>query len=91
LIGLLETSDNKKEYIFVAIDHYTIWLETAVQKDKGASRVKNCIELLVVLKHGISKKIYTDNGSELKNAYISELIEKYKLIWDYNFPGHSKR
>lgn len=90
LIGPLTDEENKNYYIFVAIDHFTKWAETALLKGKQADKIATCVEKLIIEKHGIPKTIYSDNGHEFKNLSTDTLCKKYGFIWNYKSPNYHK-
>lgn len=53
LIGRLETKSKQNKFIFVAIDHFTKWVESKVIVNKTAKAVKDAVEELIILMHGI--------------------------------------
>lgn len=88
MIGRIKGGNNKNKFIFIAIDHYTKWLETKVLENKSSIKTVEAIEELIIKRHGIPSKILTDNGLEFKNSYIDALTRKYNIEWQYNSPGH---
>lgn len=74
LVGKIHEEGGGK-YIFVAVDHYTKWVETKVLDQKKATGIYNAIKELIIDKHGIHCRILSDNGLEFKNKEI-ELLKK---------------
>lgn len=64
LIGRIPDKNGNSEFIFVAIDHYTEWMQT-----KSAKLILQAVKELILDKHGIPKKILSDNGLEFKNEH----------------------
>ena len=76
LIGRIPGKNNSNKFIFVGIDHYTKWIETAIMDRKDASTTSELIQTLIIDKHGIPNKIFSDNGLECANKGIQELCAK---------------
>lgn len=48
LIGRIQGNNQTDEFIFVAIDHYTNWIEAKIIKQKTVVETANAIKELVV-------------------------------------------
>lgn len=90
LVRRLVNSEKQNKYIFVAIDHYTKWIETEFVERKNAQTISDLIVSLIIKKHGIPKRILTDNGLEFVNKEVQEMAKKYNIAWDFSSPGHHK-
>lgn len=88
LMGKLVGSDGSYRFIFVAIEHFTKWVEVCVVKNKDAETVANLVKKLIILKHGAPKKILTDNGLEFNNKRMKELCDEFKVLQLFNSPRH---
>ncbi|MGL4342012.1 MAG: DDE-type integrase/transposase/recombinase, partial [Lactococcus lactis] len=88
LIGRIQDTNGTNKFIFMAIDHYSKWIETKVLKNKTAEAVAEAIENLIIKKNGIPTKILTDNGLEFRNNIQKKLAERYGIEWIFNSPGH---
>ncbi|KAI5150401.1 hypothetical protein ENBRE01_1475 [Enteropsectra breve] len=88
LIGRIPGRNGSNKFIFVAKDVYCKWIEAKVVNEKSAESIKQCIQDLIIRKHGIPKKILTDNGLEFKNKECQELAHRYKIEWAFNSPDH---
>lgn len=88
LIGPLKGAEDTNKFIFVAIDHFSKWVETSVINNKESKIIYKMVEDLIIKKHGIPRRILTDNGCEFKNKEIRSLTNKYKFDWIYNSPGN---
>lgn len=87
LIGRLKTHDGNK-FIFIAVDHYTKYVEGCVIANKNAKTIESKIQELIIKKHGIPKKILTDNGKEFRNANVIALCKIKGIEMIHNSPGH---
>ena len=88
LIGRLASKDGENKFIFIAVDHYTKWIETEVIDNKKGDTIANIIENLIIKKHGTPSKILSDNGTEFINSDIMKLRQKCNFDWILNSPGH---
>ncbi|KAF9762243.1 Gag-Pol polyprotein [Nosema granulosis] len=87
LMGKIHEKEGGK-YIFVAIDHFTKWVETKVLESKSANNIGQAVEELIILKHGIPERILSDNGLEFDNKIVAEIAKKYSLKWKFESPYH---
>lgn len=75
-------------YNHCTIDHYSKFLEEKILEEKTAKTVLEAIKELIFGKHGIPKKIITDNGLELNNQFTRQFPTYYGIDWTYNSPYH---
>ncbi|MGL5771340.1 MAG: integrase catalytic domain-containing protein, partial [Bacteroidales bacterium] len=88
LIGRLETKEGENKFIFVAIDHYTKWLEAKVIRNKTGKEIAEVIRELIINKHGSPTTILTDNGLEFQNEDVKRLAKEHLIKLKYNSPDH---
>ncbi|KAI4293446.1 hypothetical protein PAPHI01_2720, partial [Pancytospora philotis] len=88
LIGILPRTRTGKKFIFVAIDHYSKWLETKAIAAKTKEAAVQAITELIINKHGTPEKILTDCGLEFKNDYAKAFAERAGIRWIYASPSH---
>ncbi len=60
---LLKTNSGNK-YIFVAIDHYSNWVETKAIINHGAKTTARYLEDEIICRFGIPKHVLIDNEGE---------------------------
>ena len=53
LIGRIPDKKGHNDFIFIAVDHYTKWMETRRLKSKSSTEILNAIKDLIISKHGI--------------------------------------
>ncbi|KAF9749470.1 Gag-Pol polyprotein, partial [Nosema granulosis] len=87
LVGKINEREGSK-FIFVAIDHYTKWIETKVLVRKTSEEIYKAVEELIIRKHGIPERILSDNGLEFNNKTVQSLQEKYNFTWEFGSPYH---
>lgn len=66
-------------FIFLAQDNYTKWIEGRVISNKKAKTIKECINELIVNKHGTPEELYCDHGREFVNEDIKQLCTENKI------------
>lgn len=64
LIGRFVYEYKQNKFIFLAIDYHNKWIETAVVNNKSGKNIAQIIEDLILKKHGIPEKNFTNNGLE---------------------------
>ncbi|KAI5150472.1 hypothetical protein ENBRE01_1516 [Enteropsectra breve] len=88
LIGRIPDKNGNSDFIFIAVDHYTKWMETRRIKNKTASEVLKAIKDLIINKHGIPNKIISDNGLEFRNEQVTNLHKELNFEWEFSSPRH---
>ena len=88
LIGRIPGSENSNCFIFVAIDHYTKWVEAKALNHKNAEEIGKAIEEIIIRKHGTPEKILTDQGTEFLNDIVQGIASKYGIKWIFASPRH---
>ncbi|KAF9762442.1 Transposon Tf2-11 polyprotein [Nosema granulosis] len=89
LIGRIPTKNGNK-FVFVAIDHFSKWIETKVIPNKSERTIIECIKELILQKHGTPNRIITDCGLEFKKRGVQALAEKEGIEWNFASPAHHK-
>ena len=88
--GIKPTTSNVNRFILVAIDYFTKWVKAA----SFASITKNVVAWFIkhnlICRYGIPERIITDNGTNLKNAMITELCTQFKIKHHYSSPYRPK-
>lgn len=87
LIGRIP-SEKKNKFIFVAIDHFSKWIETRVISNKTEDTIIQCIKELIFDKHGIPERILSDGGLEFNNRKVNNLTKKNNFCWEFASPAH---
>ena len=75
-------------FILVCVDHFSKWVETKFLNSKNSKEVTQALKEIIIDKHGIPEKIYTDCGLEFLNADARELANKNCFKWIYSSPHH---
>lgn len=88
LIGQLTGKDGIRKFIFLAIDHFSKWVEVEIIRDKRADTIAGIIKRLIIERHGIPSQIMFDNGLKFENSQCRKMSEQFNFKWDYNSPYH---
>jgi hypothetical protein len=80
--------DKANKFIFVAVNHFTKWVETRVLENKSSKEIVKAIEELIIAKHGTPKEILADCELEFKNKEVEILCLKNKIILSFSSPHH---
>jgi len=66
------------EFILVAIDYFTKWVEAASYATLQAKHVAKFIETNIICRFGIPHEIISDNGTHFQRE-CADLLERYKI------------
>ena len=76
-VGPLPITANGNEYILVAIDRFTRWVELMAVTDTSTTTTSDCIVKYVVCRHGVMEVLGSDRGS----GFVSQLAgEIYAML-----------
>ena len=79
IIGrIMPKSSNGHEYILVAVDYFTKWVEAASYHVLNAKKVAQFIRSNIICRYGVPFEIITDNGSHFQKEVV-DLMKKYKI------------
>ena len=91
LAGPIVRSENKKQYIFIAVDIATRFVFLYAMKDKSAASTVMALNRLFA-QFGPPKIIQSDNGTEFTNSSVKELLSQHgvdhRRIAAYNPAGN---
>ncbi|XP_072064359.1 uncharacterized protein [Arachis hypogaea] len=77
VIGPIEPkASNGHQFILVAIDFFTKWVEAASYANIMQSVVTKFMIRELIFHYGIPNKIITDNATNLNNKSVKEIIQK---------------
>ena len=71
---------NRHEYILVAIDYFTKWVEAQSYAVLKASHVAKFIRNNIIYRYRVPNEIISDNGSHFKKEVI-DLLDKYNVTY----------
>jgi len=69
---------NGHEYIIVAIDYFTKWVETASYSILKAKHVARFIKNNIICQYGVPQEIILDNGSYFEGE-VQRIMELYNI------------
>ena len=75
------TSSNDHEFILIAIDYFTKWVEAASYKVLNSKKVAQFIQTNIICRYRVPYEIISDNGQYFK-------WETEKLLWHLNIQHH---
>ena len=82
IIGKIHpTASNGHEFILIAIDYFTKWVEAASYKVLNSKKVAQFIQTNIIYRYGVPHEIISDNGLHFKG-------ETRKLQLQFNIQHH---
>ena len=75
IVGPLPVTVQGNQYILVMSDHYTKWVEAAPIPNQRAETVAQEFVKEVISRHGVAKKVLTDQGGNLKSDLMKKVFE----------------
>ncbi|XP_017982297.1 PREDICTED: uncharacterized protein LOC108663225 [Theobroma cacao] len=72
-------ASNGLQFILVAIDYFTKWVEAASYANVTQKVVCKFIQREIIGRYRLSKMIITDNASNLNGAIVKEVCAKFKI------------
>lgn len=71
--------ENGDRYILVVVDHYSKFTWALALDQKDTSRISAFLER-IFLEEGVPTAVVSDNGSELKNALMTSILEAFDVV-----------
>ncbi|XP_006598525.1 uncharacterized protein [Glycine max] len=91
VIGDIEPkSSNEHQFILVAINYFTKWVEAASYASVTRSGVVRFIKKEIICRYGFPRKIITDNATNLNNKVMKEMCEDFKIQHHNSTPYRPK-
>jgi len=76
VIGLvIPKASNDHEYILVAIDYFTKWVEAALYKSITQAMVAQFLKHNIICCYGVPGELITENGMNLNGKMIQQLCQ----------------
>ncbi|XP_059650629.1 uncharacterized protein LOC132296441, partial [Cornus florida] len=76
------------EYILVAVDYVSKWVEAAATKTDDHKVVIHFIQSHIFSRFGTPRAIISDGGSHFRNRYLKSILAKYSVIHKVATPYH---
>ena len=78
-------ASNGHEFIFVAIDYFTKWVEAASYKVLNLKKGAQFIQTNIICRYGVSQEIILNNGLHFKGE-IEKLLRKFNIQHHKSLP-----
>ena len=88
LVTECETSNLGNKHILTIIDHLTGWLQAFPILDKSADTIVSTFINQYLLVHMCHKYILSDNGTELKNIRMDQVLKQLGIERIFSAPYH---
>ncbi|XP_017974505.1 PREDICTED: uncharacterized protein LOC108661580 [Theobroma cacao] len=91
VIGLITPkASNGHQFILVAIDYFTKWVEVASYANVIQKVVCKFIQKEIICRYGLPERIITDNASNLNGSMMKEVCAKFKIKHHNSAPYRPK-
>ena len=81
------TASNGHEFILVAIDHFTKWVEATSYKVLNSKKVAQFIQANIIYRYGVPHEILSENGQHFKGE-IEALLQQFNIQHHKSSPYH---
>ena len=72
-------ASNGHEFILVAIDYFTKWVEACSFKNVTQVPVTRFVKNNIICRYRMPEMVITDNASNLKNIMMDQLCQQFKI------------
>lgn len=87
VVGLIpRKASNGHQYIIVAIDYFTKWVESTSLAHVTMKNIARFILRDIICRYGVPNEIITDNGSRFDGNDVRVLYEKFQIKHHYSSP-----
>ncbi|WCJ21233.1 hypothetical protein M5689_003400 [Euphorbia peplus] len=76
IVGQFPMSTNQRQYVIVAVDHFTKWVEAEAVSSITAQQIVKFFKNSIVYRFGIPNTIITDNGKQFNSALFKHFCER---------------
>jgi hypothetical protein len=83
-------ASNGHEFILVAIDYFTKWVEACSFKNVTQVAVTRFVKNNIVCRYGMPEMLITDNASNLNNRMMDQLCQQFKIQHHNSAPYRPK-
>ncbi|KAG8474563.1 hypothetical protein CXB51_031307 [Gossypium anomalum] len=83
-------ASNGHRFIFVVIDYFTKWVETASYANVTKSAVSRFLKNKIICRYGMPEKIISENALNLNNKMIAEVCDQFKIKHHNSSPYRPK-
>ncbi|XP_039306054.1 uncharacterized protein K02A2.6-like [Solenopsis invicta] len=79
LVGPLPRSSQGHTWLLTMQDRFTKWLEMRALRRATAANVATALTKAVILRHGCPEEIWSDNGTQLRSATLTDLLRALQI------------
>jgi hypothetical protein len=72
-------ASNRHEFILVAIEYFTKWVEACSFKNVTQATVTRFVKNNIICRYGMPEMIITDNALSLNNRMMNQLCRQFKI------------
>ena len=83
-------SSNGHEFILLAIDYFTKWVEACSFKNVTQAAVTQFMKNNIICRYGMPEMIITDNALNLNNRLMDQLCRQFNIKHHNSTPYHLK-
>jgi ribonuclease HI len=83
-------ASNGHEFILVAIDYFTKWVEACSFKNVTQVAVTRFVKNNIICRYGMPEMLITDNASNLNNHMMGQLCQQFKIQHHNSAPYRPK-
>uniref|UniRef100_A0A2N9IUV4 RNA-directed DNA polymerase n=1 Tax=Fagus sylvatica TaxID=28930 RepID=A0A2N9IUV4_FAGSY len=83
-------ASNGHEFILVAIDYFTKWVEACSFKNVTQVAVTRFVKNNIICRYGMPEMLITDNASNLNNRMMDQLCQQFKIQHHNSAPYRPK-
>uniref|UniRef100_A0A2N9HVA1 Uncharacterized protein n=1 Tax=Fagus sylvatica TaxID=28930 RepID=A0A2N9HVA1_FAGSY len=83
-------ASNGHEFILVAIDYFTKWVEACSFKNVTQVAVTRFVKNNIICRYGMPEMLITDNASNLNNRMMDQLCQQFKIQHHNSAPYQPK-
>ncbi|WCJ35536.1 Pro-Pol polyprotein [Euphorbia peplus] len=76
IVGQFPMSTNQKQYVIVAVDHFTKWVEAEAVSSITAQQIVKFVKNSIVYRFGVPNTIITDNGKQFDSVLFRHFCER---------------
>ena len=73
-------ASNEHQFILVAVDHFTKWVEAITSKAVTKKVVVDFFHSNIICQFGISRTIITDNTANLNSNLMKDVCKQFKIV-----------
>uniref|UniRef100_A0A2N9IBH5 RNA-directed DNA polymerase n=1 Tax=Fagus sylvatica TaxID=28930 RepID=A0A2N9IBH5_FAGSY len=85
-----DSASNGHEFILVAIDYFTKWVEACSFKNVTQVAVTRFVKNNIICRYGMPEMLITDNASNLNNRMMDQLCQQFKIQHHNSAPYRPK-